>query len=198
VRLEKMSYQYEWKHISDFSGVVPVAYASDPDAVKTDLSEGCKQLALEAFAAEIAKVGRTLRIDSADVLVENFRFGSFTPEGVGVGARVTVTVVFTTDIPEKAESLGIMAFLTAVGSAFLILWKTSLIFRVIILVIAVFVVSVGFRITGTSIWTPLTPTGGGEWLTMIIVIIVLLFVLGLLPTILTLLTGRKKGKKAKK
>lgn len=206
-----MSYSYEWQYKAKLEGkttdMANTIEEADP-MVREDAIKGIRDEALNVFTKEFAKEGRTLRVDNIDIALENFQllqgpryrkgFPPVTYNIFYVKTDVTMTVLFTTDIaPDEKHSIAfaIAEVLLAIAAA---IYAHKFIFALIAFVLVWFAVSVGYRLTGTSAYTPLTPTGVGEWLTMIAVIIVLLALLGLLPTILSLFKGWKKGKKAKK
>jgi uncharacterized membrane protein YgdD (TMEM256/DUF423 family) len=197
-------YEYEWKMDIDFEGdtekinrFINTRPQPTQDEILHDLTEGLKHVALEKFVEGFAQENRWISVK--EVRVENFRDYTYKMQmdmlfndWIRFRVKATIYVMFETDIAETEEHSPSLlhSILKAIYELIVAFSKAHPVwFGLIVFISFIVVISVVCRLTGTSLWTPITPTGGSEWI--IAGAVLLLAALG----IYVIYEGKGKGKR---
>jgi len=198
------TYEYEWKMDIDFEGDTEkinrfIGNRPQPtqDEILHDLTEGLKHVALEKFTEGFAQANRWINV--REVRVQDFRDYTSRPQmdmlfndWIRFRVKATVYVLFETDIAEtEAHSPSwlyeILQDIIQLITSFSIMHPQ--LYGIIVFIAAIIVIGAFCKLTGVSVWTPITPTGGNEWMMAILVLaIIALF-------IFMSYGGKEKGKR---
>jgi len=152
--------------------------------IEAELFPKLHDVAIQKFTEEFSKEGRTIRVDAVTSQTTNFRTDYDCPINILSTLQWTpcnkryyfngeTTITFTTDVPpEEAHSiiLAIEYILWAIATA---LAAHQLVTLAIVIIIVWTISAIAYKLTGTSVWTPLAPTNMNEWIAMIVVLVII-------------------------
>jgi len=205
-----MLYSYDWQATFKAQGTAQnISQYTPPEEVKNKIKEAfegaLKELALEKFSQQFAKLGRTITVNSVKVATDKISVQMvplipYPAPFVGWGFYIEVTtfVQFDTDVEqhEHFSPQGWEEILLAIAEAILAVLTThTLIAALVVLTLVIGIVALAWRLTGTSVWSGLTGGGGGDIASAIFGLAVVA-IGGLL--LYSWITGRGKGNNHKK
>lgn len=196
-------YSYDWQGTIKFQGVAQsISQSTPPDQAKTQIQtafeQASKELALQKFSEQFAKLGRTLAVNTITVKTDKLQVNMYPlipyPSpfiGWAFKGQTTIYVQFDTDVAstEHFSPQGWEEILLAIAEALLAaLTAHTLIAALVVLALVIGIVGIAWKLTGTSAWSLLTG-GAGD----IVGTIFALAVLGIGGLLLyTWLSGKKK------